>query len=117
MRVRVVPELGDERKSVEDGLDDGALHALTASVNEADFDETGVVRGGDVLLDDGRNVGGRKGVEIELVFDRNVLHAREKRAMTLVVIPPRAVNAPVTVIRRGWQAATRSSRILFVAAS
>jgi len=38
-------------------------------------------------------------------------------ATTVVVMPPRAVKAPVTVMRRGRQAATRSSRILLVAAS
>ena len=117
MRVRVVPELGDERMSIEDGLDDGALHAAAAPVHEPDLDEARFVGGRDVLVDDGRNVGGRKGVEIELVLDRDLLHARENRAMTFVVMPPRAVNAPVTVMRRGWHAATRSSRILFVAAS
>ena len=38
-------------------------------------------------------------------------------ATTVVVMPPRAVKAPVTVMRRGEQAATRSSRIWLVAAS
>jgi hypothetical protein len=42
---------------------------------------------------------------------------RSYSATTVVVIPPRAVNAPATVMRRGWQAATRSSRIWLVAAS
>src|SRR5437667_266313 len=32
-------------------------------------------------------------------------------------MPPRTVNAPVTVILRGWHAATRSSRILLVTPS
>jgi hypothetical protein len=52
-------------------------------------------------VDDRRNVCGGEGMQIELVFDGDVLHAREKRAMTLVVMPPRAVKAPVTVMRRG----------------
>lgn len=117
MRVRVVPELDDERVACEHGLDDGALHAAAAPVDQPHVEETGFVRGGDELFDDRRNIGGREGVQIELVLDRNLLHARENRATTLVVMPPRAVNAPVTVIRRGWHAATRSSRILFVAAS
>lgn len=38
-------------------------------------------------------------------------------ATTVVVMPPRAENAPVIRMRRGWQHATRSSRILLVAAS
>src|SRR5262249_50874691 len=36
---------------------------------------------------------------------------------TVVVIPPRAVNSPATVMRRGRSAATSVSRISFVAAS
>ena len=32
-------------------------------------------------------------------------------AVTVVVIPPRAEKSPTTVMRRGRQAATRSSRI------
>ena len=117
MRVRVVPELGDERMTVEHGLDDGALHALASAMDQPNLGETGLVRRVHKLFDDGRNICGQKGVEIELVFDRNLLHARANRAMTVVVMPPRAVKAPVTVMRRGWQAATRSSRMLFVAAS
>src|SRR4029079_19595782 len=87
MRVRVVPKLGDERMSIEDGLDDGALHAAAAPVHEPDPGACGFVGGRDVVVDDGRNVGGRKGVQIELVLDPDLLHARENRAMTFVVMP------------------------------
>ncbi len=38
-------------------------------------------------------------------------------AVTVVLMPPRGVNSPATVIRLGAQAATRSSRIWFVALS
>ena len=38
-------------------------------------------------------------------------------AVTTVLIPPRTEKSPTTVIRRGWQAATRSSRMAFVTAS
>ena len=41
--------------------------------------------------------------------------ANEQR--TVVVMPPRAENSPLTVIRRGESAATSTSRISFVAAS
>ena len=38
-------------------------------------------------------------------------------AVTVVVIPPRAEKSPITVMRRGAQTATRSSRIWLVTAS
>lgn len=44
-------------------------------------------------------------------------YAFEWVAVTLVVMPPRAAKLPITVMRRGDSAATRSSRIWFVAAS
>ena len=44
----VVPELGDKRMFLECSLYDAALHALAATVNEADFDQSGAVRGVDV---------------------------------------------------------------------
>ena len=37
--------------------------------------------------------------------------------VTTVLIPPRTVKSPTTVMRRGWMAATRSSRISLVACS
>lgn len=43
--------------------------------------------------------------------------ACEYSAVTRVVMPPRAVKSPTTVMRRGAQAATRSSRMRLVAAS
>ena len=61
-----------------------------------------------VFVDDGRDVAWREGVEVELRFDGDVMriprfgHAGfTYSATTDVVMPPRAVNAPVTVIRRG----------------
>ena len=44
-------------------------------------------------------------------------HRAANSAVTEVVMPPRAVKSPTTVIRRGRQAATRSSRMRLVAAS
>ena len=125
--IGVVPELGDQRMLLERRLHDAALHAAAAAVDEAQLAQAGFVRGADVLLDDGRDVARGEGVEIELRLDGNCGAGSagfgSRRTSTYsadrryVVMPPRAVNAPVTVMRRGWQAATRSSRILLVAAS
>ena len=60
-----------------------------------------------------------KRVQIELWFDRDAVRlvwpvdhlSAWYFASTVVVMPPRAVNAPVTVIHRGRHAPTRSSRI------
>ena len=111
--------------TVERLLDDAALDAAAAAVNEAQRAETARVRGRDVLLDHRRDILRRERVQIELRLDgkfegivgHGVHWRRDDSATTVVVMPPRAVKAPVTVMRRGWHAATRSSRILFVAAS
>lgn len=68
---RIIPEFGDARVPVERGLDDAALHTLAASVYQADRRDAGRRGGVDVLGDDGRNIGRREGMEVELVFDRN----------------------------------------------
>ena len=51
-----------------------ALHAATASVNNADFAKTRARSGVDVFLDDRRNVARRKGVQIDLRLDRHVMN-------------------------------------------
>lgn len=71
MRLRRVPELLDERMSIERLLHDPALHAFAASVNEPHFAKPRFVRGGDVVGDDRRNVARREGVEVERILDRN----------------------------------------------
>ena len=109
---------------LEDGLDDRALRAAAASVNQAKFPQAGLVRGAYVLIDDGRDVARRERMEVELPFDGDAVriprfgHAGfTYSATTDVVMPPRAVKAPVTVMRRGWHTATRSSRMRLVTAS
>lgn len=119
VRRRVVPELDDERMPVERLLHDRPLHAAAAAMDEADLSKSRCVRRVDVLLDDRRNIARCKRVQIELRLDRHALdiiwlvdHAPARYfASTVVVMPPRAVNAPATVIQRGRQAPTRSSRI------
>ena len=60
VRRRVVPELLDARVPVERGLHDAALHAASASVDDADLAESRVCRRRHVLLDDRRDVRGAK---------------------------------------------------------
>ena len=71
MRVGGVPELGDERVPLERLLDDSALDAFAAAVNESNLPSACVVRRAHVLLDDRLDVAGREGVQIEVIFDRN----------------------------------------------
>ena len=71
MRVVVVPEFDDEWMAFEERLHDAALHAASAAVHEPDLRQSGVARSTEVLVDDRRNVGGQKRVQIELARDGN----------------------------------------------
>ena len=51
-------------------LNDAALNAAAAAVNEPNFLETGFRGGVDVLVHNRRNIARRKGVEIEFTLDR-----------------------------------------------
>ena len=52
-------------------LHDAALHALPAAVNEPHLAQAGGVCLVEVLFDDGGDVAGREGVQIEAAFDGN----------------------------------------------
>src|SRR5215471_16275496 len=125
MCVGVVPEFDDQRMALEERLHDAALDAASSAVNQANGGESGLVGGVKVVVDDGWNIGRGEGVQVELGGDRDLdrvfvhfyFYFLSYFATTFVVMPPRAENAPVTVMWRGWHAATRSSRILLVAAS
>ena len=65
MRFRRVPELHHERVVLEGLLDDAALDAFAATVNQPDLAQTCFVRRGDVLGDDRGDVARREGVEVE----------------------------------------------------
>ena len=69
MRFRRIVEALDERVPLERRLDDAALHAGAAAVNEPHLAQAGLVRGGDVLLDDGLDVPRVEGVKVERAFD------------------------------------------------
>lgn len=72
VRGGVVPEFGDARMALERGLDDAALDAAPAAVDQPHFHQTGGRGRVDVGLDDGGDLPRREGVEVQLRFDRNV---------------------------------------------
>lgn len=71
MRLRRVPEVGDEPMGREEALDGCALHALAASMDEAHEFETRLVRRVEIILDNGDDIAWLKRVQIDRVFDRN----------------------------------------------
>ena len=58
---------------LEGGLDDAALHAGAAAVNQPHLAQAGLVRGLDVLLDDRPDVARMEGVEVERAFYGDVV--------------------------------------------
>ena len=71
MRVGIVPELLDERMTLERSLDDAALNPASAAVNEPHFSKPCLRGGGHILLDDRRNIRRRERVQVELALDWN----------------------------------------------
>ena len=138
-----IPELGDQWVAVERLLHDAALDPFAAPVDQTHFREAGFVRGPHVLLDDRLDVTRSERMEVQDRLDRDVVRVVDSQratsehqrpeprrfdrvscyaapaydAVTTVLIPPRTLKSPMTVMRRGWQAATRSSRIWLVTAS
>ena len=62
-----------EGMSFERRLHDPPLDACPAPVNQADFPEAGLVRRPDVFLDDRGDVTRLEGVEVQGVFDRQLV--------------------------------------------
>src|SRR5205085_6242704 len=95
-------------------LHDPALHAFAAAMDQPNAAQPGFVCRAQVLFDHRGDIGRGEGVQIELSLNRNVVGIVAQAvftysATTVVVIPPRAVNAPVPVTRLAWQAPTSSS--------
>jgi hypothetical protein len=65
MRLRCIPETFYERVPLQHRLHDPSLDPLAAAMNQPDFSETGFVRCGDVLLDDGGDIAGMKSVKVQ----------------------------------------------------
>ena len=76
MRFRCIPELGDEGMPFERLLHDPALNPFAPAVYQANFAESGRMRGVDVLLDDGRDRTRRERVEVEMIFDGDAVGHR-----------------------------------------
>ncbi len=121
MRRGVVKKLQHERMTFQGLLNDAALHPFPTAVDEPHLMDAGGMGLVQILFDDRWDVARREGVKIEVFFNRNpkrvlILHAQgvvgfSYRTVTSVLIPPRTEKSPTTAIRRGRQAATRSSRI------
>jgi hypothetical protein len=69
-------------------------------VNEPHLSEAGLVRGGDVLGDDRRDVARHEGMQVERVFDGDFVQDGYD-AVTMVFMPPRTAKSPTTVMRCG----------------
>jgi hypothetical protein len=77
MRFRRVPKLFDQIMFVERRLHDPPLNAFPAAMYQPDFSQARSVRGMDVFVDHRRNVARRERVEIDRVFDRELMgHTR-----------------------------------------
>jgi len=59
----------DQRMPLQGRLDDAALHAGAAPVNQPHLAQAGLVRRVDVFLDDRLDVARLEGVEVEGAFD------------------------------------------------
>jgi hypothetical protein len=68
---RGVPEFRYQRVSFERLLHDAPLNPFAPSVNEPHLTETGVICGVYVFFDNGFDLAGRKGMEVERVLDGN----------------------------------------------
>ena len=71
MRLGSIPELDDERVAFEDLLNDAALNAAPAAVNQTHLAQPSFCRRGDVLLDHGLDITRSKGVKVQRVFNRD----------------------------------------------
>ena len=81
MRRRIVKKLQHERMAFQGLLHDAALHPCPAAMDEPYLMQAGGVSLVHVFFDDGRDVAGRKGVKVEVPFDRNpkrvlILHSQ-----------------------------------------
>lgn len=76
MGLHGVPEFSDQGMLLERLLDDAALDAFAAAVNQPDLTEARLVCGADVLLDHGGDVARRERVQVDLIVDRNAVRHR-----------------------------------------
>ena len=72
VRFRRVPELRDQWMVFEHLLNDAALDAFAASMNQSHFAQAGFVRRSDILLDDRCHIAWCEGMQVERIFDRDL---------------------------------------------
>ena len=72
VRFRRVPELHDQRMVFERLLDDAALNAFAASMNQPNFAKARFVRSRHVLDDNRCHIAWRERMKVEGVFDRDL---------------------------------------------
>ena len=72
-----IPEGLDQVMPLECLLNDAALYALPAAMDQPNFTETGRMRGGNVLVDDRRNIAWCERVQVEAGFDRDAVRHRQ----------------------------------------
>ena len=71
-----IPELDDQRMPLERLLDDAALNAFAATMNQADLTQASLVSGCDVLLDHGCDVTRGERVQVQPIADGNAVGHR-----------------------------------------
>ena len=81
MRRGVVKKLQHQRVTFQGLLDDAALHPFSSAMDEPHLMQAGRVCLVQILFDDRRDVPGRKGVKVNVPFDRNpkrvlILHSQ-----------------------------------------
>jgi hypothetical protein len=72
VRFRRVPELHDQRMVLERLLDDAALNAFAASMNQPNSAKARFVRSRHVLDDHRRHIAWRERMKVERIFDWNL---------------------------------------------
>ena len=97
-----VPEFDDKRVAFESVLNDAALYAAAAAMNQTNFTEASFPCRVHVFLDHRLDVARLEGMEVQRILDRDaVRHGRIYEAVTTVLMPPRTEKSPTTVMRRG----------------
>ena len=84
MRLCGIPELRDERVSAQVSLNGGALNALPAPVNQSHDLEACRLSGLEIVVDNGKNVTRREGMQIDRSLDGDrdrivIAHSRSCR--------------------------------------
>ena len=87
MSFRRIPELDDERMPIERLLNDAALNATAAAVNETDFAESRIVRRVHVLFNDRLDVARIEGMEVDGAFNRDAFGHVDVKANAKSQIP------------------------------